>query len=93
MDLGFFRRGLPELRGRTSAGLDFGLLTASLHAYQAASVTARTHARSNGRGGSSASSQDALVEILLGGPRWREAVDAKGGSFNAAWSRAGEEDA
>jgi hypothetical protein len=85
MDLGFFRRGLPNAARHSPAGLDYGVLTATLQAYQAASLTARTQKRSIAL---PACEQDALVEILLGGPRWREAVDAQGGSFNAAWASA-----
>ena len=88
MDLGFFRRGLPDADRQESARLDFGLLTASLQAYQASSVTARTQARS-AEGRVSGCPQDPLVEILLGGPRWREAVDEQGGSFNLARARSG----
>ena len=88
MDLGFFRRGHPDAAGRSTAGLDYDLLTAALQAYQAASVTARLQARGMAAAGPAASAQDPLVEILLGGPRWREAVDAQGGSFNATYARA-----
>ena len=90
MDLGFFRRGLPKA-DQASDGLDYSLLTASLQAYQSASATARVQARSITTGGFAAPPQDALVEILIGGPRWKEAVDEQGGSFNtaSASSRAG----
>jgi hypothetical protein len=83
MDLGFFRRGLPKA-DHSSDGLDHSLLTASLQAYQSASATARAQARSITTGGVVAPPQDALVEILIGGPRWKEAVDEQGGSFNSA---------
>jgi hypothetical protein len=93
MDLGSFRRGLPQTSCRSSASLDFGMLTAALQAYQAASVTARTPARAATDGEPPASTQDALVEILLGGPRWREAVTEQGGCFNAAYARWSDKDA
>jgi hypothetical protein len=88
MDLGFFRRGLANASDISSPGLDFGVLTAALQAYQAASVTARVQARGASACGKPNGAQDALVEILLGGPRWREAVTEQGGSFNAAFARA-----
>jgi hypothetical protein len=86
MDLGFFRRGLPSEARRSAACLDHGVLTAALQAYQAASVTARTQARGQSCPQLMSLPQDSLVEILLGGPRWREAVDEQGGSFNAAFA-------
>ena len=89
MDLGFFRRGLSDSADRSSVRLDYELLTASLQACQSASVTARTYAQSGAGKPANESSQDALVEILLGGPRWKEAIDEQGGSFNAARARKG----
>ena len=93
MDLGFFRRGLPNGTDRSSAPLEFGMLTASLQAVQSASATARAQAQAGSSARPGGCPQDALVEILLGGPRWREAVDEQGGSFNAARARPGAADA
>ena len=91
MDLGFFRRGIPQ--GDMSAQLDYRLLTTSLQAYQTTSATARAEAKGQAGAAAAACPQDALVEILLGGPRWREAVDEQGGSFNASRARPGAGDA
>ena len=83
MDLGFFRRGMPAARDGAAAQLDYRLLTAALQAYQSASPAAR--AQMEDSGGLTLSGRSPLVEILLGGPGWKEAVRAQKGSFNAAW--------
>ena len=82
MDLGFFRRANALQAGHSAAGLDYELLVAALRALQATSVTARLQARyALGNG------QQALVELLLGGPGWREAIGQQRGSFNLAVAR------
>ena len=88
MDLGFFRRSSAALADRTSVPLDHGMLTAALQACQATSVTARLQAKTADP--DAQTSIAALVELLLGGPQWREAVDRQGGSFNAACARSGQ---
>ena len=82
MDLGFFRRARAAMVDRTPVPLDYGMLTAALRACQATSVTARLQAKAPGP--DAQASNAALVELLLGGPEWRQAVDRQGGSFNAA---------
>jgi hypothetical protein len=82
MDLGFFRRTRNPGAGRSTARLDFGMLTATLKAYQAASVTARVQARTPCGGQVPQRLQTALVEILTAGPQWRDAVSEQGGSFS-----------
>lgn len=86
MDLGFFRR-IQEGAGRSSADLDYGVLTAALQAFQSGSVTARAQAHRGDAAQAPAVGHDALVELLLGGPGWREAVERQGGSFNPAYVR------
>jgi hypothetical protein len=82
MDLSFFRRAEQRFASRAAAGVDFGMLVASLRTEQAASPAASALARFATR----PRPQDPLAEILLGGPRWRAAVEAQGGSFNPAWA-------
>ena len=86
MDLNFFRRAYRDSAVR-SAGLDYGVLTAALQAFQAASVTARIQAQPLSREEVPNLPQESLVELLLGGPAWREAVNQQGGSFNPHWAR------
>ncbi|MDB5698379.1 MAG: hypothetical protein JWN69_1183 [Alphaproteobacteria bacterium] len=76
-DLGFFRRANALQAGRSAAGLDYELLIAALRALQSASLTARVEARTALGNG-----QQALVELLLAGPRWRDAIAQQRGSFN-----------
>ena len=83
MDLSFFRRAQSRFASRAPARLDYGVLVATLEAAQSSSAAART-VRGLGIEGIAAPGQDALVELLLGGPGWREALAAQGGSFNGA---------
>ena len=81
MDLSFFRRAQSRFASRAPARLDYGVLVATLEAAQSSSIAART-VRGLGMGGIAAPRQDTLVELLLGGPDWREALAAQGGCFN-----------
>jgi len=92
MDLGFFRRARAATVDRTSAQLDYGMLTAALQAWQSTSVTARLQAQAPEQEPELRPSNTPLVELLIGGPEWREAVDRQGGSFNAACARKGASD-
>ncbi len=83
MDLSFFRRAQSGFASRSAARLDYGVLVATLEAMQSASAAARA-VRGFGGQGAAAPRQDALVELLLGGGGWREALNAQGGCFNAA---------
>jgi hypothetical protein len=83
MDLSFFQRRQASFAGRTAARLDYGVLVASLDAMQAASPSARALRGVTCEPGA-ASGANPLVEILLVGPRWREAIAAQCGSFNPA---------
>ncbi len=83
MDLSFFRRAQMRFATGAPARLDYGVLVATLEAMQSASAAARA-VRGFGCQGAAAPRQDALVELLLGGSGWREALIAQGGCFNAA---------
>ncbi len=83
MDLSFFRRAQTKFGSRSAARLDYGVLVATLDAVQAASSAARA-LRGFGAEAGAAMSRDPLVELILGGPGWRDAIAAQGGSFNPA---------
>ena len=83
MDLSFFRRAQSRFASRAPARLDYGVLVATLEAAQSSSAAART-VRGLTVEGMAAPRQDALVELLLGGPDWRGAVISQGGCFNRA---------
>jgi hypothetical protein len=85
MDLSFFQRRQASFASRSAARLDYGVLVASLDAMQAASPSARA-LRSFGCEAGAAPGANPLVEIILGGPRWREAIPAQSGSFNPAYA-------
>jgi hypothetical protein len=89
MDLGFFRRLRDGAADRSSASLDYGVLTATLRAMQESSVTARIQAQAPHQQEMPQSQHAALVELLLGGPEWKAAVEAQGGSFNSLYARQG----
>jgi hypothetical protein len=82
MDLSFFRRAEQRFASRAPAGLDYGMLVATLRAQRDSTpmATARPPAPE-------ASVADPIAEILLGGPAWREAVSAQRGCFNPAFAR------
>jgi len=82
MDLSFFRRAQTRFARGSAARLDYGVLVATLEAMQSSSAAARAVRGLSVEGASPP--QDALVELLLGGPTWREAVLAQAGSFNRA---------
>jgi hypothetical protein len=81
MDLSFFRRAQMRFAGGSPARLDYGVLVATLEAVQSTSAAARAVRGFSGEG-NTAPRQDALVELLLGGPGWRDALIAQGGCFN-----------
>jgi hypothetical protein len=83
MDLSFFRRAHGRFASRSAARLDYGVLVATLEAMQSSSAAARS-LRGLGPEGKSAPRHDALVELVLGGPGWREAIASQRGSFNPA---------
>jgi hypothetical protein len=86
MDLSFFRRAEQRFASRTPARLDFGMLVATLRMQRegaaASSGDSAVPAPATGFA-------DPIVEILLAGPAWREAVAAQRGCFNPAFARQG----
>ena len=90
MDLSVFRHAeLATADSRSAAVLDYGVLYATLRAFQAASATACAEARLAGTQASALGPQAALTELLLGGPGWRAAIAMLRGSFNHAHARGG----
>jgi hypothetical protein len=83
MDLGFFQRRKASFAGRSAARLDYRVLVATLDAMQAASLSARA-LEAVACQPDAVAGANPLVEILLGGPQWREAIAAQCGSFNPA---------
>ena len=81
MDLSFFRRNQRKFASRSAARLDYGVLVATLEAMQSSSAAARS-LRGLGPTGMPALRHDGLVELVLGGPGWREAIASQRGSFN-----------
>ena len=84
MDLSFLRRAEQRFASRTAAIPDYGMLSAMLRAQAEATPAARAQALAAERREVVA---DPLAEILSGGPCWRSAVAALGGSFNPAFAR------
>ena len=86
MDLAFFRRAQQGFADRTAARLDYRVLVATLEAIQSSSATARA-ARAAGSPSEPEPAHDPVVEVLLGGSAWQEAVAAQGGCFNPQAAR------
>ena len=86
MDLSFFRRAEQRFASRVPAGLDFGMLVATLRAQRDSGPAASARASASA---AAASCPDPIAEILLAGPAWREAVAAQRGCFNPAFARQG----
>ena len=83
MDMAFLRRAERILEERHELRLDHALLVAALSAQQTASVAARPNGEAiNLR--TRTSEDDPLIEVVLGGPRWREAASRQKGCFNRA---------
>jgi hypothetical protein len=82
MDVAFLLRARRMLGNGQPARLDHAMLLAALSAQQAASATARAQARGRAAPAShGAPGGDALTELLLAGPAWRDAAEAQGGCF------------
>lgn len=82
MDLSFFRRAEQRFASRAPAGLDFGMLVATLRTQRDSTPAAAARVPA-----SAPSFADPIAEILLAGPSWREAVAAQRGCFNPAFAR------
>jgi hypothetical protein len=81
MDLSFFRNAQTRFASRSAARLDYRVLVATLEALQSSTATARS-IRGLGAEGETDPINDGLVELILGGGGWREAIVAQRGSFN-----------
>jgi hypothetical protein len=86
MDLGYFLNRERLVR-RSTARVEYRVLVATLEAMQTASAAARAEVTANGQGGDQEAGQDPLVELVLGGSAWRDAIVAQGGCFHAAHAR------
>jgi len=83
MDMAFLRRAERMLEERQPLRLDHNLLVAAVSAQQTAIVAARAQSvivppRS------AVVNDDPLIELLLAGPRWREAATRQKGCFSRA---------
>ena len=84
MDMAFLRRAERMLEERQPLQLDYGLLVAAVSAQQTA-IAAAAHveqAMLPPRAGPV--DDDPLIELLLAGPRWREAAVRQRGCFSRA---------
>ena len=77
MDMAFLRRAERMLEERQPLRLDHALLVAAVSAQQTAIASARIQAKA-------APTPGALIELLLAGPRWREAASRQRGCFSRA---------
>ena len=83
MDMAFLRRAERILEERHELRLDHALLVAALSAQQTASAAG--HAKIQAAQPRAGVSEDEpLIEVVLGGPRWREAATRQKGCFNRA---------
>ena len=83
MDMAFLRRAERILEERQPLRLDYGLLVAAVSAQQTAIAATRveTQVRSRRR---CPVDDEPLIELLLAGPRWREAAGRQRGCFSRA---------
>jgi hypothetical protein len=86
MDLGYFLNRERLVR-RSAARVEYRVLVATLEAMQTVSAAARAEVTANGRGADPGPGHDPLVELVLGGSAWRDAIVAQGGCFHAAHAR------
>jgi hypothetical protein len=86
MDLGFFRRAQTRFASRSAARLDYHVLIATLEAVQSSSAAARS-VRGLAAEPAAAPGHASLVELLLAGSGWREAIVARGGSYDPEQAR------
>jgi hypothetical protein len=82
MDMAFLRRAERILEEREPARLEYSLLVAALSAQQTTLVTVRSRQAALPR--RAAGEDDPLTELLLAGPRWREAAIRQCGCFSRA---------
>jgi len=82
MDMAFLRRAERMFADERPVQLDHATLLAALAARRSASGEARVEARV--AAAVVARGEQPLVELLLGGPRWRQALSAQQGCFSRA---------
>ena len=84
MDMAFLRRAERILEEREPLRLDHQLLMAALAAQQTAFVTVRARAVVADEAPPEPRDDDPLIELLIAGPRWREAATRQRGCFSRA---------
>ena len=87
MDMAFLRRAERILEEREPIRLDHTLLMAALSAQQSAIVSGRPRQAPHERPRPQCAAfveDDPLIELLLAGPRWREAANRQCGCFSRA---------
>ena len=82
MDMAFLRRPDQSLAPARPAKIDYGALVAMLAAQRETRFELVRHAPVRSAAGPSG--DDAMVELLLGGPGWRRALSAQRGCFSRA---------
>ena len=83
MDMAFLRRAERILEEREPARLEYSLLVAAVTAQQTTLVTVRNR-QAAAPPRPAAAEDDPLTELLLAGPRWREAAMRQRGCFSRA---------
>ena len=81
MDMGFMRRAERMLAQDRPIRLDHALLVAALSAQRSVGRAVPVEVRVEA---GSVAEEEALVEIVLAGPRWRQALSAQRGCFSRA---------
>jgi hypothetical protein len=84
MDMAFLRRAERILEEREALPLDHQLLLAALAAQQQAAMEAARSQAGAVRARAGLFDEDPLIELLLAGPRWREAATRQRGCFSRA---------
>ena len=87
MDMAFLRRAERILEEREPIRLDHALLMVALSVQQSAIVGARPRQGPQARARpprAAVAEDDPLIELLLAGPRWREAANRQCGCFSRA---------
>ena len=83
MDMNFLHRAQHMLAQGEPVRIDHSILVATLAAQRQAQVTVRARARIE-LAASAARPDEPLVELLLAGPAWRQALSAQRGCFSRA---------
>ncbi len=84
MDMAFLRRAERILEEREPLRLDHALLLAALSAQHQAIAAGRPRPAARPAREASCTEDDPLIELLLAGPRWREAATRQRGCFSRA---------